>query len=62
MSTHDQAGQEPDTIISTLAIFYDNNFVIYTQQSAETQVKLIVAFFYNDVLSGIIYAPELIDN
>ena len=58
----DQAEQDPDTIISTLEIPYDNYFVIYTQPSAETSAKLVVAFFHNDALSGMLYAPELIDN
>ena len=63
MSTqNDQAEQDPDTIISTLEIPYDNYFVIYTQPSAETPAKVVVAFFHNDALSGMLYAPELIDN
>ena len=46
----DQAEQDADTIISTLEIPYDNYFVIYTQPSAETPAKLVVAFFHNDAL------------
>ena len=59
---NDQVGQEPDTIISTLATPYDDFFVIRTQASTESSAKLAVAFFNNNALSAMLYAPELTDH
>ena len=61
VNPNDKVGQEPDTVISTLAIPYDDFFVMGTQPSTESPAKLVVAFFNNNALTALLYAPILTD-
>ena len=61
VNPEEQVGLEADTVISTLAIPYDDFFVMGTQPSTESPAKLVVAFFNNNALTAMLYAPTLTD-